>query len=84
MRARLELEVVVSDFATTQRLLEALGYQISLVYEKYRSIYELQRVHVTLDEMPFGAFVELEGPDGATIQAVAQRLGLDWAARNQR
>jgi len=79
--ARQEIEVVVSDFAVTRRLLEALGYHVYVTYEKYRSTYRLGRVRVTLDEMPYGDFAEIEGPDPLEIQAAAEQLKLDWSAR---
>jgi hypothetical protein len=31
--------------------------------------------------MPYGRFIEIEGPDGASIRQVAEGLGLDWEAR---
>lgn len=77
-RVRQEIEFVVEDFARARQFLEALGYEVVLIYEKYRSVYDLGGVHVTLDEMPYGDFVELEGPDVETIQKVNARLGLDW------
>jgi hypothetical protein len=36
----------------------------------------------TLDEMPFGAFLEIEGPDSDAIQAATKDLGLGWEARS--
>lgn len=78
---RQEIEIALDDFESARTLLEELGYQVSMVYEKYRAVYRLETVLVTLDEMPFGHFVEIEGPDGATIQQVCTRLGLDWGAR---
>jgi adenylate cyclase class 2 len=81
VRARREIEFTVGDFAAAQALLEALGYQVSLVYEKYRTTYELDGALVTLDEMPYGHFAEIEGPEAAGIRAVAKKLGLDWEAR---
>jgi adenylate cyclase class 2 len=81
VRARLELEFTVSDFDMARRVLEALGYQVSVMYEKYRATYALKGVLVTLDEMPYGNFIEIEGPDGASIRQVAEGLGLDWEAR---
>ncbi len=36
---------------------------------------------VVLDEMPYGSFVEIEGPAAEPIHAVASALGLDWPAR---
>ena len=81
VRLRRELEFTVSDFQAAQALLEALGYQVILMYEKYRTTFDLDGVHVTLDEMPYGNFSELEGPDPESIQAVAKKLGVDWEAR---
>lgn len=81
VNARQEIEFMVSDFGAAQRLLEALGYQMAFSYEKYRATYELNDLEITLDDLPFGTFTEIEGPDAASIQAVARDLGLDWSAR---
>ena len=80
-RLRKELEFTVSDFDAARELFEALGYQLVVMYEKYRAVYALDRVLLTLDEMPYGQFAEIEGPDGAAIQNAAARLGLDWECR---
>lgn len=82
VRVREEIEFQVSDFEAARAFLEALGYQVSMMYEKYRAAYELDEVEITLDEMPYGDFAELEGPDPQVIQQVNQRLGLDWEARS--
>ncbi len=79
--ARTEIEFTVGNFEDAQDLLEALGYQVSMIYEKYRTIYELSGALVTLDEMPFGNFSEIEGTDGPTIQSVCNQLGLMWELR---
>ncbi|MFZ6026411.1 MAG: class IV adenylate cyclase [Chloroflexota bacterium] len=81
VRLRQELEFTVSDFATAQALLEALGYVVVVMYEKYRAVYDLGTVHVTLDEMPYGCFAEIEGPTPADIRAAARQLALDWEKR---
>lgn len=80
-RLRQEIEFVVSDFSAAQALVQALGYQVSMGYEKYRATYDLGETHVTLDELPYGSFVEIEGPDPETIQQVNNLLGLDWSRR---
>ncbi len=80
-RLRQELEFTVSDFDTARALFEALGYEVYLMYEKFRATYALEGVLVTLDEMPYGSFAEIEGPDGESIQAAAEKLGLDWSKR---
>lgn len=81
VHARREIEFTVSDFPAAQALLEALGYQVSLMYEKYRTTYDLDGLQVTLDEMPFGNFTEIEGSDTTAIHLATERLGLLWEAR---
>jgi adenylate cyclase class 2 len=81
VRLRQEIEFTVSDFGAAQRLLEALGYRVALMYEKYRATYELEGVHITLDTMPYGTFIEIEGPDPASIRHINELLGLDWDQR---
>jgi len=79
---RQEIEFQVSDFTAAQHLLEALGYEVLIMYEKYRASYALADLVITLDEMPFGCFAEIEGPDAASIRSAAAALGLDWDARS--
>jgi hypothetical protein len=55
---------------------------VSVSYDKYRTTYELASTMITLDEMPFGNFAEIEGRDAETIRAVAVQLGLNWEARS--
>jgi adenylate cyclase, class 2 len=74
---RSEIEVKVEDFFAGQRLLEALGYKVVFVYEKYRAIYSFEDTQVMLDELPYGSFVEIEGRD-ENIRALARMLGLKW------
>jgi len=81
VHARREIEFTVSDFQSAQSLLEILGYQISLMYEKYRTTYELDDLQITLDEMPYGNFTEIEGSDTIAIHQAAEKLGLSWEAR---
>lgn len=78
---RREIEFTVGDFGAARAFLLALGFVVSLMYEKYRTTYDLDGVHVTLDEMPFGNFSELEGPDADSIRRVATKLGVNWEAR---
>ena len=80
-RLRQELEFTVSDFDTARALFEALGYQVYMMYEKYRTTYQLGDLEVVLDELPYGDFAEIEGPDGASIQRTAQQMGLNWETR---
>lgn len=78
---RTELEFTVGDFDVAKAFIEALGYQVTLMYEKYRAVYTMGEVLITLDEMPFGHFAEIEGPTGEAIQQATLLLGLDWETR---
>lgn len=77
---RPEYETEVGNLAQTRLLLEGLGYEVSGFYEKYRTEYRLDGMMITLDEMPFGDFVEIEGESVLAIQQAAADLGLDWEA----
>ncbi|MDI6770188.1 MAG: class IV adenylate cyclase [Anaerolineales bacterium] len=97
--SRQEIEFSVGDFETAKAFLEALDYQLVVIYEKYRTTYMIETSEVfakhprrgqdlgglsaliMLDELPYGNFVEIEGPDAASIHAAVDSLGLDWEAR---
>lgn len=81
VRVREEIEFIVSDFSSARQLLQVLGYQVAMIYEKYRTVYDYRDAHITLDEMPYGDFVEIEGSDAFMIHSLSQQLGLNWDAR---
>ena len=59
-----EDETEVSDADATDAILQALGYEPALVYEKRRSTWRLDDAEVDVDELPFGLFMEIEAnPD---------------------
>ncbi len=80
-RSRVEIQTHVEDFETTRRLLEALGYRVVMTYEKYRSEYEWEEGRISLDEMPFGQFVEIEAESSEQIRTICVSLQLDWTKR---
>jgi adenylate cyclase class 2 len=75
--ARTEIELVINDFDAAQKLLEGLGYRVTAVYEKYRAMYKFGTALITLDELPYGKFVEIEGENPEQISQLAQELGLN-------
>ncbi len=79
--SRKEIEFTADDFEIARKLFEALGYEVFVIYEKYRRIFKIGDVEVVLDELPFGNFVEIEGPSNTLIEGVAQMLGLNWSCR---
>ncbi|MGB4595359.1 MAG: class IV adenylate cyclase [Anaerolineaceae bacterium] len=77
---RTEIETEVADFVAMKHLLESLGYEVFSSYEKYRETFWLDDVTVSIDEMPYGTFTELEGPSAEAIHTLADKLGLRWQA----
>lgn len=69
-----EIEVTVSDFNAMQSILEALGYHKEQVYEKWRETFGAGRAVICLDRMPFGCFMEIEGPE-EDIVSISKTLG---------
>jgi adenylate cyclase class 2 len=78
---RREIEFKADDFDIAKRFLEALDYQEYASYEKYRQVYKMDDLLVTLDELPYGTFTEIEGEPASMIQSVATTLRLDWSKR---
>ena len=75
-----ELEVGVEDFDTMDAILTALGFMHRQVYEKWRETWQLGATMICLDDLPFGSFLEIEGPAEAIMQRVGD-LRLDWDRR---
>ena len=75
-----EYEVEVDNFQTMCRLLESLGFHKEQVYEKWRETFRIGDSILCVDEMPFGAFLEIEGrrPD---IRELVECLGFRWEKR---
>lgn len=59
---QIEHETVVEDVEATESIIERLGYTLSIVYEKHRKSWHIGDVEVVLDELPFGYYMEIEGP----------------------
>jgi adenylate cyclase class 2 len=71
MKQRQEIETEVADPGAAQGVLEALGFQPSFRYEKYRETYAWKDVEIALDETPLGVFLEIEGSVEAVHEAAA-------------
>ena len=72
-----EIEIRVSDFAKTSKLLEALGLRKVWEYQKKRENWELWKQKITLDTLPvIGEWMEIEG-DEKGIEKIAKELGFE-------
>ena len=80
VKVREELELEVSDFDMMAQILQKIGFEPMQVYEKYRETFTLEAVEIVLDELPFGNFIELEGPEDK-IKELAGRFSMNWEGR---
>ncbi len=78
---RREIEVRTQEPEEARALLEALGFEVVFIYEKYRQVHVLHGGEVMLDELPFGNFVEVEAPDLEQVRHTCERLELEWGRR---
>jgi len=77
VKTREEIEVEVSDAAATAVLLKRLNFVTRLTYEKRRESWTLPPCKIELDTPPrIGFFVEIEGPDVASILHLQEKIGL--------
>lgn len=79
-KSRREIEVLVSDAEDTLAMLEELGYQQVIRFEKRRQRWRLSEATIELDELPYlGSFVEVEALDESTVLAVRKAMELEEA-----
>ena len=75
--SRREIEFVVDDFDSAKQFIEALGYEVVFIYQKYRTTYAYKGAHIMFDELPYGNFIEIEGKL-EMLRPIAEELQLDW------
>jgi len=73
---RREYEATLDNFDDMQAIFRHLGFRIRLRYEKFRQVWNTGGVKICLDILPFGKFIEIEGPERAIMEAI-RKLGLD-------
>jgi adenylate cyclase class 2 len=75
IKRQLEEETRVESAKVMAKILEALGFKPTLVYEKRRETWRVAGTEVVLDQLPFGLFMEIEGDERAILE-VEQLLNL--------
>jgi len=77
LKVRPEAEVAVESFESAAALLESMGFQRRLSFQKKRESYRLGAARVVLDELPqLGFFLEIEADDEDAVHQARRRLGL--------
>ena len=73
IKNQLENECEIGDPDRMDAILQALGFQPGLVYEKRRTRWQVGDAKVVVDELPFGLFMEIEA-DEKEINRVEELL----------
>ncbi len=77
LKQREEIETEVADGSSAAAIIERLGFEVTLTFEKKRQSWKVQNCQVELDEVPLlGKFLEIEGPDATSVESVRTALGL--------
>ncbi|CAN5422529.1 hypothetical protein BH10PAT3_BH10PAT3_1140 [soil metagenome] len=74
-----EVETTVGSFDEMINILKAIGLDDFSYQESKRETWQCDNVEVVIDEWPWlNPYIEIEGPDEVSIQAVAKKLGFEW------
>lgn len=79
IRRRREVETYVEDPEAIINIFGVTGgYKPAIIYEKRRTTWELAGTEITVDELPFGTFLEIEGGEESIthVEHLLSRLGL--------
>ncbi|NNF00630.1 MAG: class IV adenylate cyclase [Pyrinomonadaceae bacterium] len=67
-KQHIEHESIIDSPGEIAKVVEHLGLERRMVYEKRRKIWKFRDVEVVLDELPFGLYMEIEG----ALMAIAE------------
>lgn len=74
-----EIEVEVSDFDKTVKLLKIAGWPPVTYQESKRETWKLEDVEIVLDEWPWiPPYIEIEAPNERLVRKTAEMLGFAW------
>lgn len=74
-----ESEIIVSDFNTTDEILNKLGYKARSIQENRRIRYMLDNVEIDIDFWPLiPTYVEFEGESEQAIKDVCKKLNINY------
>lgn len=73
-----EMEIEVSDFEETNKILNELGYNSHTYQENKRTRYVLNDVELDIDSWPYiPTYLEIEGKDEKSVLDMIEKLGLN-------
>lgn len=77
-KREIEYEINFTDKdGQIEKILNSIEFHITTSYERYRTEWKKDKVHITLDEYPFANFIEIEG-EQKDIEEIVKKLNLDF------
>lgn len=84
VKHQIEHETEVGSAAEIERIIENLGFEKRLVYEKRRETWLLGGAEILLDELPFGLYMEIEAATAGDIEKIEKILGaVDFSVEHE-
>lgn len=75
-KIRVETELEIGDLKNMSYILKLIGFSHIKIMEKYRINFKYKRVILSLDELPFGTYLEIEGTENQ-IKSVMKDFGFN-------
>ena len=77
-----EIDVEVSDFEKTLKILEAAGIKFNRRQETLREEWTYKGAQITIDSWPgLGPFSEIEAESEEEVRKIAEELSFDWSKK---
>ena len=76
IKHQIENETQIDKPEALNAILQSLGFQPALVYEKRRRRWQLGKAEIVIDELPFGLYMEIEGSE-KEIGRVEKKIGAE-------
>ncbi len=75
-KVRTEIETGIDDSEQMIEMLKYMGFIITFVYQKRRKYYKKDNIEITVDELPFGKYIEMESTR-EEIDILSKKLNLE-------
>lgn len=77
-----EIDIEVSDYDKTIKLIEAMGFKFSMYQETLRETWEFHGAEITIDTWPgLDTYSEIEAGSEEKVRKIAHLLNLNWEKR---
>ncbi len=74
-----EIDVTVSDYDKTLKILELMNYKAERYQESLRETWQCQGAEITIDTWPgLEPYSEIEAPSEEQVKEIAIKLGFNW------